>query len=121
MAIMSAELESIYKGILSNSLPQVIKSASFPSLKSLSSFISNLKKRVQFFNDWLDMKPADDFDIQAVQFNKDCYNPQMDKQVLCQLKNYMPNKFWLGAFHFPHGFFTGILQHHARIYTLSID
>lgn len=33
----------------------------------------------------------------------------------------MPDKFWLGAFHFPHGFFTGILQHHARIYSLSID
>lgn len=33
----------------------------------------------------------------------------------------MPTRFWLGAFYFPHGFFTGILQHHARIYELSID
>ena len=33
----------------------------------------------------------------------------------------MPTKLWIGAFHFPHGFFTGVLQHHARIYALSID
>lgn len=45
----------------------------------------------------------------------------MPHEILTQLKNYIPNRFWLGAFHFPHGFFTGILQHHARIYALSID
>lgn len=57
MAVMSPELEQVYKGILTNILPPIIKSKSYPSLKAFSSYFNNLQKRVAFFRDWLAMEP----------------------------------------------------------------
>lgn len=90
----------------------------YPSLKSLSSYINNLIKRVRFFQEWLDMEPSD---TTLLPVNELCQNAALPGPVLQQLRGFIPTRFWLGAFYFPHGFFTGILQHHARVYTLSID
>lgn len=57
MAVMSPELEQVYKGILTNVLPPIIKSKSYPSLKAFSSYFNNLQKRVAFFREWLGMIP----------------------------------------------------------------
>jgi len=67
---MSSELEQIYKGMLTNQLPLVIKKASYPSLKSLSSYITNLTKRVNFFKTWLELEPQEQ--QQEVKINENC-------------------------------------------------
>jgi dynein heavy chain len=37
------------------------------------------------------------------------------------LENGNPTCYWFAAFFFPHGFMTGILQTHARRYSMAID
>lgn len=37
------------------------------------------------------------------------------------LKNGNPNSYWLPGMFFPQGFMTGVLQTHARQYTIAID
>ncbi|KAH0574918.1 Dynein heavy chain [Spironucleus salmonicida] len=119
LAIMSSELDEIYQGILGNKLPNVVKAASFPTLKNLSSYVTDLVKRVEFFRNWANMCPSEEQPQR--QLNEFCQNKDVQYLILGQLDGYIPTQFWLGAFHFPHGFFTGILQHHARVYALSID
>ncbi|CAL6051371.1 Dynein_heavy chain [Hexamita inflata] len=93
LAIMSNELEQVYKGILSNTLPQVIKSASYPSLKSLSSYISNLIKRVNFFNAWIHLEKSSTL----VEQNEKSHSQALDKAISQQLRGLLPTNFWLGA------------------------
>ena len=51
--VMSQELDDMYSAILKFQVPQNWKKVSYPSLKPLSSWVSDLKDRVAFMEEWL--------------------------------------------------------------------
>jgi len=88
---MSADLDAMYGAMLKNQVPVLWSKVSYPSLKPLSSWIRDLQERVAFMRRWLLAGVA----------GMPCYT--------------------LPAFFFPQGFMTGILQMHARRYSIPID
>jgi dynein heavy chain, axonemal len=51
--VMSQDLDEMYSAILIFQVPPNWKKVSYPSLKALSSWVSDLKDRVSFMEDWL--------------------------------------------------------------------
>jgi len=51
---MTAELDDVASGILFNKLPKVWSGVSYPSLKPMTSYVSDLAARLGFLNDWAD-------------------------------------------------------------------
>ena len=51
--VMSQELDDMYSAILKFQVPLNWKKVSYPSLKPLSSWVSDLKERVSFMEEWL--------------------------------------------------------------------
>ncbi len=52
--IMSAQLEAATKSLLVGKIPDLWMSKSYPSLKPLSSYVADLRQRLQFFQTWID-------------------------------------------------------------------
>jgi len=52
--VMSEELELMAKSLNENQVPEIWKAKSFLSLKSLASWMDDLKKRVEFLNSWVE-------------------------------------------------------------------
>ena len=50
---MSTELEAIENNIFDNRIPEAWKKNSYPSLKPLGGWISDLIDRINFISDWL--------------------------------------------------------------------
>eukprot|EP01041_Mallomonas_annulata_P000989 gene989-1935_t len=57
LVVMSLELEVLGSALFFNTIPKLWKSASYPSLKPLASYVSDLQIRLQFFDDWLQGAP----------------------------------------------------------------
>eukprot|EP00049_Salpingoeca_infusionum_P016632 m.342064 g.342064 ORF g.342064 m.342064 type:complete len:4133 (+) comp16119_c0_seq2:317-12715(+) len=53
LVVMSAELERVYTSFINNQVPEVWSTASYPSLKSLGSWVNDLVLRLKFIDDWL--------------------------------------------------------------------
>ena len=64
--IMSAVLDNIFNCLLNNQVPNLWTSNAYPSLKPLSSWVRNLRLRVEFFRNWL--RTASGFDYQLPYF-----------------------------------------------------
>jgi len=52
--LMSDEIEKVYNSILLGQIPALWASKSYPSLKPLGGYLSDLKIRCDFFNDWVE-------------------------------------------------------------------
>ena len=52
LEVMSNQLEEVGHSLLSGKIPPEWMKRSYPSLKPLSSYISDLVKRIQFFQVW---------------------------------------------------------------------
>lgn len=50
---MDEELDRMYKSMLNNKVPELWATYAYPSLKPLSSWIENLKERIEFLRMWL--------------------------------------------------------------------
>ena len=48
--VMSNTLEEVYNSMIAGNLPELWASKSYPSLKSLGSYIADLCERIKFFN-----------------------------------------------------------------------
>lgn len=56
--VMSPEIEAVAKNIIyNNTVPEIWKQYSYPSMKPLFSWIKDLGLRVQFFQDWIEKNP----------------------------------------------------------------
>ena len=57
LVVMSSELEVLANSLFFNKLPVMWKSKSYPSLKPLSSYVTDLQARLRFFDSWLQTSP----------------------------------------------------------------
>ncbi|XP_067685210.1 dynein axonemal heavy chain 3-like [Haliotis asinina] len=53
MVVMSAELEDVFDSMMVGKVPGMWAAKSYPSLKPLGSYITDLLARLQFFKDWI--------------------------------------------------------------------
>lgn len=70
LVVMSSELEVLGNALFVNRIPLLWKARSYPSLKPLSSYITDQHARLGFFNDWLNNKPPPTFWISGFFFTQ---------------------------------------------------
>lgn len=58
---MTSDLESMYQSILENKVPELWSRSSYPSTKSLASWIADYHQRIQFMHQWITNGPPCSF------------------------------------------------------------
>jgi dynein heavy chain len=106
--IMSPKLDSVCTALFLNRIPVVWKTLSYPSLKPLSSYISDLLERLSFFGTWLMDRPPTVYWVSSFFFT----------QVLRVIfsGNYRTHFSLLKQ-----AFLTGASQNYARLKSIPID
>ncbi len=70
LVVMSSELEVLANSLFFNKLPVMWKARSYPSLKQLASYVTDLQARLDFFKDWMVNKPPAVFWISGFFFTQ---------------------------------------------------
>ena len=65
---MSVELESMYVSLLNGTVPNLWSNVAYPSLKPLASWVEDLKNRVTFIRNWLEIGQPKIFVLPAFYF-----------------------------------------------------
>ncbi|CAF1414036.1 unnamed protein product [Rotaria sordida] len=98
--VVSEILEETQRTLLMHEMPRIWKKKSYPSTKSLRAWIADNLVRITFFKEWTRL---------IVTYVED-KNPSP-----------LPSIFNIGAFYYPKGLFSAILQSSARSIGLPID
>ncbi|CAL1542606.1 unnamed protein product [Lymnaea stagnalis] len=115
--VMSENLEDTYDSLLTQHVPAQWKNAAYESTKSLSSWVSDLQQRVEFFAEWAKLLSSS---IEK-KFRQIIRNVKDTAGNTDTSSETQPTTFWLSAFFFPQGFLTAVLQNHARKVGISVD
>nr|KAI8735296.1 dynein heavy chain 6; axonemal-like [Biomphalaria glabrata] len=115
--VMSEQLEDAYDALLTQRIPSQWKNSAYESAKSLSSWVTDLHKRVLFFAGWAKLLSST-IEKKFRQTIRSAKDTSVEVEVPAVTE---PNYFWLSAFFFPQGFLTAILQNHARKLGISVD
>ncbi|CAF3997941.1 unnamed protein product, partial [Rotaria sp. Silwood2] len=98
--VVSEILEETQRTLLMHEMPRVWKKKSYPSTKSLLAWIADNLIRIAFFKEWTRL---------IVTYVED------------KASSPLPPIFNIGAFYYPKGLFSAILQSSARSIALPID
>lgn len=55
LAVMSGDLDQMYRSLLNNQVPRIWEDVAYPSLKPLGSWVQDMTKRVAFLREWLSL------------------------------------------------------------------
>lgn len=105
IVVMNSELEELFLSLVIGKVPNSWMSKSYPSLKPLGSYTTDLLTRQVVFKvfDWL------------INFNFRL------KFLQDWIDGGPPIVFWLSGFYFTQSFLTGVLQNYSRRLKLPID
>ena len=70
LVVMDADLEALATSLLQASRPAMWMKRSYPSLKPLGGYVSDMMRRLQFFRDWIDKGMPDSFWVSGFFFTQ---------------------------------------------------
>ncbi len=109
LVVMSTQLEDVFDSMIVGKVPAAWAAKSYPSLKPLGSYVTDLLARLKFLQDWIDVGSPCVFWVSGFYFTQSFLTGKVIAHTQDGMQSGAPS---LDA---------GVLQNFARRYTIPID